>query len=70
MKAILIIDEMPENCAECPMHDFLDDDNFDDSRTKCRMCRGVVNDDGFGTRPKWCPLKPMERKWEDVRKEL
>ena len=63
MKAILIID-MPKSCDECRLH-------LKSSGDQYRRFCVAKNEISVGKeKPKWCPLKQMERKWEDVRKEL
>ena len=49
MKAIVVID-MPESCDECPCYykDFF----------VCRVAK-KENENWYGTKPNWCPLKPM-----------
>ena len=50
MKAILVLDDMPENCFKCKFQDW----------ANCRIVKSCHIGD---TRPDWCPLKPMpERK--------
>lgn len=46
MKAILVIDEMPKMCKDCPL-------NLENSSIQCR--KTWTRD----SRPNWCPLKPM-----------
>ena len=49
MKAIVVID-MPESCDECPCYykDFF----------VCRVAK-KENENWYGTKPNWCPLKSM-----------
>ena len=49
MKAILVLDDMPENCFKCKLQDW----------ANCRIVKGCNTGD---TRPDWCPLKPMIEK--------
>lgn len=51
MKAILVLDEMPENCFKCKLQDW----------ANCRIVKGCHTGD---TRPDWCPLKPMPEKMQ------
>lgn len=60
MKAILILDEMPIACWECPCM----------NKEKCWRCNANnANDDGrlsfadgIEKRPDWCPLREMPEK--------
>lgn len=53
MKVILVLDEMPQNCAYCPC--------FYDEIDKCQVTWFKGYDEKG--RPGWCPLKEMpERK--------
>ena len=62
MKAILVIDDMPNCCTACPFFEFINDYE-DDCRTRCNVKFGRINEYGTDVRPKWCPLKPTpERK--------
>ena len=47
MKAILVIDEMPNHCMECPL--------FREEFTLCPNIEKPLNE----KRPAMCPLKPM-----------
>lgn len=48
-KAILVIDEMPNDCYEC---------NF-----AIDLCHGTIPpQEYYNKRPSWCPLKPMPEK--------
>ena len=49
MKAILVLDDMPENCFKCKLQDW----------ANCRIVKCCHTGD---TRPDWCPLKPMPEK--------
>lgn len=49
MKAILVLDEMPENCFKCKLQDW----------ANCRIVKGCHTGN---TRPDWCPLNPMPEK--------
>ncbi len=53
-KAILILDEMPENCLYCKL-------SYDNCY--CRMT-GVNRSifDYYEKRPDWCPLRPIPQK--------
>lgn len=56
MKAILVIDEMPKECIECPFHRLYADGFLNE--THC-ILTARRNKDGVNTRAEWCPLKPM-----------
>ena len=49
MKAILVLNEMPENCFKCKLQDW----------ANCRIVKGCHTGD---TRPDWCPLRPAPEK--------
>lgn len=57
MKAILVIDEMPKNCDECPIR-FIGEPN-----EWCWYLKHGLDD--IKSKPKWCPLKPMPEKKEE-----
>ncbi len=55
IKAILILDEMPKNCWDCPIcYDFI----------ACPVAeKGTpMNDADEDARPDFCPLRPMPKK--------
>lgn len=64
MKAILVIDDMPNCCTACPFFEFINDYE-DDCRTRCNVKFGRINEYGTDVRPKWCPLKPIPKKFND-----
>lgn len=47
MKAILVFDEMPKNCAECKLM-YLQG-----------IGEGICNAADWEERPSWCPLRPL-----------
>ena len=49
VKAILVLNEMPENCFKCKLQDW----------ANCRIVKGCHTGD---TRPDWCPLRPAPEK--------
>lgn len=51
MKAILILD-MPEKCTLCDLCNF-------GSATCCADGSDIEEEMSNGTKPSWCPLKPM-----------
>lgn len=55
MKAILVIDEMPKRCGECPC--------VNDEFEFCRADEKIRDCDRYKT-PTWCPLKPLPQKKE------
>lgn len=59
MKAILVLDEMPENCLECPIGK-----NISIPLETCIQCPigKCVIDEEVMIRPDWCPLKPIPDK--------
>ena len=52
MKAILVLDEMPESCSQCTIFNFND--------LTCLGCK--VSFKEVGKVQSWCPLKPMPEK--------
>ena len=60
MKAILILDKMPENCMECPLR-FKDGDTDDWFRFRCHMSTDQIPKEG---RLNNCELKPLPEKVE------
>lgn len=59
MKAILVLNEMPKNCLECPLGK-----NMSIPIETCIQCPigKCVIDEETEIRPDWCPLKPMPEK--------
>ena len=59
MKAILVLNEMPENCLECPLGK-----NMSIAIETCIQCPlgKCAIDAETEIRPDWCPLKPMPSK--------
>ena len=53
MKAILVLDEMPENCFKCKLQDW----------ANCRIVKGCHIGNA---RPDWCPLKPAPEKRHEI----
>lgn len=62
MKAILVLDEMPKYCADCPcMHkDEWEHFYYCYANDYCDNSLNIT--DRFDHRPGWCPLKDMPRK--------
>lgn len=54
MKAILVIDEMPIKCEDCPLHYRKRQEIY-----RCEMTNKNVR---LNSKPSWCPLKPMPNK--------
>ena len=61
MKAILVLDEIPGNCLECPIGK-----NISIPLETCIQCPigKCVIDEETEIRPDWCPLNPMPEKKE------
>lgn len=56
-KAILIMDDMPECCADCPCS-FVERDN-----PILNLICGVAQEDAYNVgRPDWCPLRELPEK--------
>lgn len=51
MKAILVIEEMPIKCEECPLHYRKRQDIY-----RCEMTHKNIH---LNNKPSWCPLKPL-----------
>lgn len=64
-KAILIMDDMPECCADCPCSFFERDNPI------LNLICGVTQEDAYNVgKPDWCPLRELpERKPESERRE-
>lgn len=59
MKAILVLNEMPEICIDCPCS------FFERNNTELNLiCSPTQEDVNRGGKPDWCPLKPMPVKKE------
>lgn len=61
-KAILLLDEMPVRCIDCPYMYVVKNPHISE------YCKAII-DKGFypkienvSERPKWCPLKPIPKK--------
>ena len=63
MKAILIIDELPKSCYECPLTHSETGFFGDICDSVCTVLdrTNIVFMDGMG-KPEWCPLKPLPQK--------
>ena len=61
MKAILVLNEMPNSCSACPLTyiDYGDDAYYGANTTRC-----VIDKDTIPHHGKWdeCPLKPLPSK--------
>lgn len=55
-KAILVLDEMPEDCENCPLENKM----YISCIVICRRTSKFK-----GSRPDWCPLRPMPEKQDD-----
>ena len=67
MKAILVIDEMPTECIECPLCRLFADDKL--TETHCTWM-ATTNEDGITTRAEWCPLRPLPEKDEEPEDDM
>lgn len=54
MKAILVIDDMPIKCEECPLHYRKRQEIY-----RCEMTHKNIR---LNSKPSWCPLKPLPKK--------
>lgn len=52
MKAVLVIEEMPKTCLDCPLNGYEN------------VCNVTLEDnyDYLTEKPSWCPLKPLPTK--------
>lgn len=58
-KAILIMDDMPECCADCPCSFFERDNPI------LNLICGVTQEDAYNVgKPDWCPLRELPEKME------
>lgn len=62
MKAILVIDELPKSCYECPLTHSEAGFFGDICDSVCTVLdrTNIVFMDGMG-KPDWCPLKPLPK---------
>lgn len=68
MKAILVLDEMPERCIDCPCMYVVQKSQISEY---CKAIvgegfRGYLRIEDVSERPKWCPLKPMPEKLDAI----
>lgn len=63
MKAIVVIDELPKSCYECPLSHSEAGFFGDICDSVCTVLdrTNIVFMDGMG-KPNWCPLKPLPKK--------
>ena len=61
-KAILVLDEMPEDCCQCPC--FIEKVRFDGMKWHA-SCYKLKKEVGEYGRPSLCPLKPMPDRFTD-----
>lgn len=54
MKAILVIDDMPIKCEDCPLHYRKRQEIY-----RCEMTHKNIR---LNSKPSWCPLKPLPHK--------
>ena len=60
-KAILIMDDMPECCADCPCS-FFERDN-----PMLNLICGVTQEDAYNVgKPDWCPLRELPEREEEL----
>ena len=58
-KAVLVMDEMPECCADCPCSFFERDNPI------LNLICGVTQEDAYNVgKPDWCPLRELPEKKE------
>ena len=57
-KAILVLNEMPENCGCCPLN-IIDAKMVFEAQTHCSI---TGDSEDFYHKPKNCPLKPLPKK--------
>lgn len=67
MKAVLVIEEMPTECIECPFCRVYSDCKL--TETHC-IWMATTNEDGINTRAEWCPLRPLPEKDEEPEEEM
>ena len=61
-KAILIMDDMPECCADCPCSFFERDNPI------LNLICGVTQEDAYNVgRPDWCPLRELPEKIPELK---
>lgn len=55
MKAILVINEMPIKCEDCPLHYRKRQEIY-----RCEMTHKNIR---LNSKPSWCPLKPFNEEY-------
>lgn len=56
MKAILVLNEMPSACKDCPLRVSIDE-------SICvKTLKDITDKEYFEQRPEWCPLRPAPEK--------
>lgn len=56
MKAILVLNEMPSVCKDCPLRVSIDE-------SICvKTLKDITDKEYFEQRPDWCPLRPAPEK--------
>lgn len=61
-KAILIMDDMPECCADCPCSFFERDNPI------LNLICGVTQEDAYNVgKPDWCPLRELPEKIPELK---
>lgn len=63
-KAILVMD-MPENCADCPLRNSLNIDHVICHTT----LKSISDSDYYAKRPDWCPLRELPERKEQILKD-
>jgi len=58
MKAILVIDEMPIKCEDCPLHYRKRQEIY-----RCEMTHKNIR---LNSKPSWCPLKPITLRMQEA----
>lgn len=63
-KAVLVLDEMPDNCFKCRFCQFaFDSDLFEDGEAYCAYESESIQENlDNGSKPDWCPLRELPGK--------
>lgn len=61
MKAVLVLNDMPEKCINCPLCRVLDEDDFESVAMACKI---IGYQEDFEKKPENCPLKEMPKEKE------
>lgn len=68
MKAILLLDEMPVRCIDCPCMYMVKNSHISEHYCKATIVKDhYLKIENVCERPKWCPLKPIPKGHGDLK---